>query len=291
MILCGPTAAGKTQLALDLAAALGGVILGADSRQIYCDFDIGTAKPSLAERSQVPHYLIDCWDPRQARTVGDYQDLAQPLIDQLHQQGQVPILVGGTGLYIKALAEGLRLPRIPPQPELRQQLMQLGQPYCHQLLEQVDPPAASRIHVHDAVRTVRALEVFYATGQPISQLQTATPPDYPIFYFGLDSPCLEERIAHRTRQMIEYGLVQEVEALCQRYGADLPLLETLGYREVRRYLAGDWTLDQVIDQTILRTRQFAKRQRTWFRALPQIHWLNSDGAEALSQVIRQLHTG
>jgi tRNA dimethylallyltransferase len=271
-----------------LAVALGGVILGADSRQIYRDFDIGTAKPSLAERAKVPHHLIDCWDPRQTGTVGDYQDLVQPLIEQLHQQGQVPILVGGTGLYIKAIAEGLRLPRIPPQPELRQQLIQLGQPYCHQLLKQVDPPAASRIHANDVVRTVRALEVFYATGQPISGLQTATPPDYPLFYIGLDSPCLGERVARRTRQMIEYGLIQEVEALCRRYGADLPLLETLGYREVRGYLAGKWTLEQVIEQTILRTRQFAKRQRTWFRALPQIHWLNSDDPELLSKVIRQI---
>jgi tRNA dimethylallyltransferase len=276
IVLCGPTAAGKTQVALELASALGGAILGADSRQIYRDFDIGTAKPSSQERAQVPHYLIDCWDPRQTGTVGDYQDLAQPLIEQLHLQGQVPLLVGGTGLYIKAITAGLRLPRIPPQSDLRRQLANLGQPYCYQLLKQVDSQAARHIHANDALRTVRALEVFYATGQPISRLQTASPPDYPVLYFGLDSEQLWERIAARTRQIFQQGLLEEVKSLEQQYGPGLPLLETLGYREVCRYLAGQDSLEQALENTILRTRQFAKRQRTWFRAIPQIQWFDSD---------------
>lgn len=233
----------------------------------------------------MPHYLIDCWDPRQASTVGDYQDLAQPLIAQLHQQGQVPLLVGGTGLYIKAIAEGLRLPRIPPQPGLRQQLAHLGQSLCHQLLQQVDPPAARRIHANDAVRTVRALEVFYATGQGISALQTATPPTYPVLYFGLDSAQLRERIAVRTRQMLRGGFIEEVEFLCQQYGPGLPLLETLGYREVCRYLAGQWSLEQALEQMILCTRQFAKRQRTWFRAMPQVRWFESDTPGVAQQIL------
>ncbi|MEO0353020.1 MAG: tRNA (adenosine(37)-N6)-dimethylallyltransferase MiaA [Cyanobacteria bacterium P01_A01_bin.15] len=277
IIVVGPTAVGKSGLALQLAQRLNGAILGADSRQVYREFDIGTAKPSRAERQQVPHYLIDVWEPTATLTVADYQAEAQGLIQDIHRRGeQVPMLVGGTGLYVNAIAKGLIIPRVAPQPDLRQQLTTLGQAQGYAFLQQVDPAAAQRIHPNDAVRTLRALEVYYATGRPISAQQGERPPDYPLIYVGLDcGEDLRQRIARRTHQMIEAGFVAEVERLIDRYGADLPLLDTLGYGEMRRYLAGDGTLDEAIVLMIRHTQQFAKRQRTWFRKEKRIRWFDA----------------
>lgn len=294
--MCGPTASGKSGLAIALAQRLGSPLLSADSRQVYRHFDIGTAKPTLAEQQLVPHYLIDLCEPTETLTVADFQDQAQALIQRFQGQGVVPLLVGGTGLYIKSVVRGMKIPRVPPQPALRSQLANLGQTFCYGLLHSVDPASCQRIHPNDSVRTLRALEVFYTTGLPMSAQQGEHPPDYPILQIGLD--CLEpsaadsdpltERIRRRTHQMVNQGFVAEVEALCAQYGEDLPLLHTLGYQEMRQYVTGDSSLEEAIAQTVLHTRQFAKRQRIWFRADPTIAWFDANQPDLLEQVWQQV---
>lgn len=283
IVVCGPTATGKSQLALGLAQRLKTVILSADSRQVYRGLDIGTAKPSPADQALVPHYLIDICDPQESLTLADYQGQAQTLIEQLPSP---LLLVGGTGLYLKAIIRGLTIPPVAPQPQLRQQLQSLGQAQCYQLLSQVDPLAVAKIQPADEVRTLRALEVYYATGRPISQQQGEHPPPYPILQIGLtcEPAALDKRIAQRTQTMLDQGLVAEVETLMTTYGPDLPLLQTLGYAEIKAYLEGYLTLPQAQEAIHLHTRQFAKRQRTWFRGQPDIHWVDANHPQLLEQV-------
>lgn len=272
IVICGATASGKSGLALKLAQWLNTVIISADSRQVYREFDIGTAKPTQAEQKLVPHYLIDICNPTETLTLAEYQDQAQHLITQ----HSLPLLVGGTGLYIKAITKGLKIPRVAPQPQLRDSLATLGQRQLYSFLEQVDPPSAAKIHPNDQIRTLRALEVYYVTGIPISAQQGENLPQYPILHIGLECTpeALEQRIRQRTDKMLEMGFVAEVEALGRKYGWTLPLLNTLGYAEIKQYLTGEIPLSQARDLIILHTRQFAKRQRTWFRAYPEIEWFD-----------------
>lgn len=272
IVIGGPTATGKSKLAIALAEHLSTVILSADSRQVYQGLDIGTAKPSISDQNRVSHYLIDLCPPNQVFTVAEYQAQAQHLIQRLHQQGMTPILVGGTGLYIRAITEGLGIPKVPPHPELRSQLSALGQDQIYGWLTQVDPDAAQRIHPHDQVRTLRALEVYYVTAKTLTHQQTASPPAYPIWYGWLEPPPLNsylEIIRQRTEQMLALGWIEEIEGLTQRYGPDLPLLNTLGYREMGQHLRGIFSLEEAISATATHTRQFAKRQCTWFRSQPR----------------------
>lgn len=285
--ICGATATGKSGVALALAGRLQSSILSADSRQVYREFDIGTAKPTAVDRTCVPHHLIDICDPTETMTLADYQQQAQNLIAAVDFPVSPPLLlVGGTGLYIKSVVRGLKIPRVAPMPELRSQLAFLGQSQCYAMLQQVDRSAAEKIHLNDPVRTLRALEVFYATGRPISEQQGENPPNYPILQIGLDCPIdvLVDRIEQRTEQMLERGWIAEVEYLCKKYGCDLPLLNTLGYQEMKQYLAGDIKLEEAKELTILHTRQFAKRQRTWFRAYPEIEWFDVSTPDLLERV-------
>jgi tRNA dimethylallyltransferase len=324
IVICGATATGKSSLALALAKRLKAIIISADSRQVYREFDIGTAKPTLAEQKDVPHYLIDICEPVETLTVADYQQQAQGLInsgaaqlkDEQGRQGDREIgrqgdrrgaegenyaqiqqrpdsaispalLVGGTGLYIRSIVQGLKIPRVAPNYELRSQLQQLGQFQLYAMLQQVDPVATQKIHANDSVRTLRALEVFYITGSPISEQQGENPPNYPILQIGLDCPNsddLQRRIERRTEQMVAMGLVAEVDALCHKYGVDLPLLNTLGYQEFKQYWLGKISLTEAKKLTVLHTRQFAKRQRTWFRAYPEIAWFDSDDRQLIEKV-------
>lgn len=266
-------------------------IVSADSRQVYREFDIGTAKPSEQDRRRVPHFLVDICEPTATLTVADYQQQAQTVLAQLHQQGKrLPLLVGGSGLYVDAVAKGLKIPQVAPQPELRSQLMGWEQAHRHQLLCQVDAAAAQRIHPNDSVRTLRALEVYYVTGEPMSAQQGECPPDYPILYIGLtcEVSTLRSRIAERTEQMIAAGFVEEVVDLRNRYGPDLPLLQTLGYAEISQYLQGEKSLAEATDAIVQHTCQFAKRQRTWFRKHPQIHWFPLEPAEDNSPSVKPL---
>ena len=282
IVILGATATGKTNFAIALAKHLHAPILSADSRQVYRHFDIGTAKPTLNERQEVPHYLIDIAAPETTLTLAEYQDQAQNLISKFHAEGVTPILVGGSGLYIKAIASGLKIPRVSPQPDLRSQLQELGQHYCYQVLQQVDPIGAIKIHANDQVRTLRSLEVFYVTGQPLSAQQGEQPPDYPIVQIGLECDDLDayrKLVSDRTEQMLKDGWLDEIQDLQKRYGVDLPLLKTLGYGEMCDYLANKTDLETAKLLTVTHTCQFAKRQKTWFRGsgngdLP-IHWLRS----------------
>ena len=282
IVILGATATGKTSLAIALAKHLNSPILSADSRQVYRHLDIGTAKPTLEERQDVPHYLIDIAEPDTTLTLADYQDQAQNLIAKFHAEGVTPILVGGSGLYIKAIVSGLKIPRVSPQPDLRSQFEDLGQNYCYQVLQQVDPDGATKIHANDQVRTMRSLEVFYVTGLPLSAQQGEKSPDYPIVQLGLECDDLEayrKLVSDRTEKMLENGWLDELRDLQFRYGEDLPLLKTLGYSEMSDYLANKNDLETAKLLTVTHTCQFAKRQRTWFRGsgngdLP-IHWLRS----------------
>jgi tRNA dimethylallyltransferase len=185
----------------------------------------------------------------------------------------------------------MKIPRVSPQPELRSQLASLGQIQLYLMLQQVDPIAAQKIHANDLVRTLRALEVYYTTGMPISEQQGENPPDYPILQICLDSDAehLDVRIRKRTEQMIADGLVAEVEYLCQKYGAALPLLNTLGYQEIKQYLAGELSLDEAKELIVLHTRQFAKRQRTWFRQSPNLEYVNMNNPDLLESVWQRIN--
>jgi tRNA dimethylallyltransferase len=283
IVICGATATGKSGLAIALAQRLQTAIVSADSRLVYREFNIGTAKPSAAEQQQVPHYLINICEPTETLTLAKYQQQARSAIVQFSAPA---LLVGGTGLYIRSIVKGLKIPQVPPQGELRSQLQSLGQPQCYAFLRQVDAASALKIHPHDPVRTLRALEVFYVTGQPISTQQGEEPPTYPILQIGLDCfepEALERRIARRTEEMVAAGFVAEVEALRRKYG-DLPLLKTLGYREMGQYLAGEADLEEAKALTVLHTRQFAKQQRTWFRADGTIAWFDADSPDLLAKV-------
>ncbi len=282
IVICGATATGKSGLGVKLAQRLNSVIISADSRQVYKELNIGTAKASEIDRANVPHYLLDICEPTESLTVAEYQQKAQALIADY----PCPLLVGGTGLYIKAIVRGLIVPRVAPQPQLRLQLESLGQTQLYTFLSQVDPLATKKIHPNDLVRTLRALEVFYVTGVPISKQQGENPPNYPILQIGLDceQEVLHQRIRDRTTKMLEAGLVTEVEKLVQKYGWDLPLLNTLGYGEIKQFLVGKLSLQQAEDLIVLHTRQFAKRQRTWFRKYPEIEWFDVNCSDLLEQV-------
>ena len=289
IVICGATASGKSGLALELAQRLDSIIISADSRQIYREFDIGTAKPTQQEQKLIPHYQIDICNPTETLTLAEYQQQTQTLIEA--QNINRPIfLVGGTGLYLDSITKGLKIPRVSPQLELRSQLSTIGQNQLHNWLSQVDPAASQKIHFNDRFRTVRALEVFYVTGTPISQQQGENPPSYSILQIGLDcnTSTLDRRIATRTNQMIEMGLVEEVEYLCQKYGTDLPLLNTLGYGEIKHYLAGEISLEQAIALTVTHTRQFAKRQRTWFRKNKAINWFDNTSKGLVEEVWQKI---
>jgi len=271
--LMGPTASGKTDLAIALAERLDLAVLSVDSRQLYRHMDVGTAKPTPAQRQRVRHELLDLRDPDQPITLQEYTTLARQAIAAEHRRRGIAFLVGGSGLYLQALLAGLEPPAVAPQPALRAQFEALGQERCHALLGAADPAAAARIAPADAVRTQRALEVLYASGRPASHQQGRTPPPWAVLELGLAPTDLAARIRRRTRCLYAAGLVAETAALIERFGAACPLLETIGYGEASRLLRGELGEEEAIALTERRTRQFAKRQRTWFRRQHRALWL------------------
>ena len=279
----GPTAVGKSELGLRLAEEFGGEIVSADSRQIYRGLDIGTAKPTAEERRRVPHHLLDVVDPDEVLTLAQYQELAYAAIDDILARSKVPFLVGGTGLYIKAVVEGWSIPRVPPNEKLREELYRLaeleGPEALHARLREVDPAAAARIDPRNVRRVVRALEVYAETGRPISELQRRSPPPYRTLQIGLtmEREELYRRIDARVERMIERGLVEEVRGLIERgYGLDLPAMSGLGYREIGLYLRGEIGLEEAIRLIKRNTRRFVRHQYNWFRLDdPDIHWFDA----------------
>lgn len=283
IVICGATASGKSSLGLTLAQRLNTIIISADSRQVYQDFDIGTAKPSLEDQNLVPHYLIDICNPTETLTLANYQEKAQKII---HTCLSIPLLVGGTGLYLDSITKGLKIPRVSPQGNLRHQLENYSQGERYSFLQQVDSKSCQKIHHNDEIRTIRALEVYYVTGVPISEQQGENPPSYPILHIGLHCHrnAIVKRIEKRTKIMIEMGLVEETENLINKYGMDLGLLNTLGYAEIKKYLKEEITLKEAEELIIIHTRQFAKRQRTWFNTNKNIIWFDADSPNLIDEV-------
>lgn len=300
LVVVGPTAVGKTALAVRLAREFGGEIISADSRQIYRQMDIGTAKPSPEEMRSVPHHLIGVVDPDGVLTLAQYQAMAYEIIERLHEAGKVPMLVGGTGLYVRAVVEGYRVPQVPPRPDLRKQLEQEaernGPAALHARLAKVDPAVAAKIDFRNVRRVIRALEVYETTGQPISTLQRKRPPTYRILQVGLTLPreVLYQRIDQRVDRMMELGLESEVRRLVEAgYAWDLPSMSALGYRQMGDCLRGECTLEEAVTQIKRDTRRFVHRQYTWFRLTdPCIHWFDAepDPFSPICAVVRQFLT-
>jgi len=275
IILVGPTASGKTELAIEIAEHFKTHIHNIDSRQIYKSMDIGTAKPSKIQQKKIKHFLIDIEEPINPINVKQFQELAQKSIKEEIKQDFLPFLVGGSGLYMNSITKGFFVPDVPPQNYFRRQLEEIGQEKCWDLLKNCDPLSTKKINFADQIRTIRALEVFYVTGKPLSTQKVQKPPAWKILELGLNRDNLKERISHRTKNMFLSGIVEETENLISRYGSDLPILETIGYREAKDVLNNNLTIDEAIELTTTKTIQFSKRQKTWFRNKNNPIWLNN----------------
>ena len=275
IVLIGPTASGKTELAIEIAEHFKTHIHNIDSRQIYKFMDIGTAKPSENQQKKIKHFLIDIEEPIYPINAKQFQEIAQKSINKEIKNNNLPFLVGGSGLYMNSIIKGFFLPNVPPQNNLRAQLEKLGQRECWELLKNCDPISTKKINSSDQVRTIRALEVFYLTGKPLSIQKSQKPPNWKIIELGLDRSNLKERILQRTKNMFLSGIVEETKHLIALYGSDLPILKTIGYREAKDLLNNHLTIDKAIELTTTKTIQFAKRQRTWFRNKNNPIWLNN----------------
>jgi tRNA dimethylallyltransferase len=286
----GPTAAGKSELALRIALAVGGEVVNADSMQLYAGMDIGTAKLTMEQRRGVPHHLLDIWDIRETASVAVYQRLAREVIADIHCRGRVPVLAGGSGLYVRAALDRLDFPGTDTgvRQRLEAELAAHGPGALHARLAELDPVAAEAILMSNGRRIVRALEVIELSGSPF----TATLPRYESLYpaaqIGLevDPPLLGERIAQRTAQMFEAGFVAEVARL-ERAGLreGRTASRALGYAQVLRYLSGEWSLERARTHTIAATRRFARRQRSWFHRDPRVSWLPAGADDLLERAL------
>jgi len=288
IVIGGPTASGKTQLAIDWALKLDGEIVSCDSRQIYKFMDIGTAKPTLEERSLIPHHLVDLIYPDETMTAGEFQKLAREIIKDIHSRGKVPFLVGGTGLYIRSVIRDIVFP--PKVNEyyrkfIKDRINREGLGSVYNELCKIDPVAAGKISFNDEIRITRALEVYYATGTPISFYRKGIDVDYPeyeVIYLVLNPPrdILYRRIEERVDKMIQLGLVEETRHLLDMgYSPELSSLQTLGYREIIKYLKGMYDLESAVEEIKKETRRYAKRQSTWFRNEIRVRLITYEEAE------------
>lgn len=283
VVILGPTAVGKTETAIRLAQRLGGEIVSADSRLFYRQMDIGTAKPTPAERALVPHHLIDVADPDEVWSLAVFQEQARRAIRDIHLRRRLPLLVGGTGQYIRAVIQGWQPPAVAPDPRLRLALegwaAQVGAAGLHQRLAVLDAQAAQAIDPRNLRRTVRAMEVILTSGQRFSQQRLSAPSPYRLLQIGLIRPRSElyARIDQRVQAMIDAGLVEEVRLLlAMGYSPDLPTLSAIGYGEIIAYLQGRLSLDEAVAQIQRSTRIFVRRQANWFKAGdPGIYWFQA----------------
>ncbi len=295
LVIAGPTATGKTEVGIDLARLVNGEIISADARQIYRYMDIGTAKPSIEEQKRAVHHLIDVVDPDEPYSAGSFAKEAKNSIENILQRSAIPILVGGSGLYLQALLDGLApIPPIPPNVRRRIQEESLQNPEdLYQRLIQVDPSWAKRVHPNDRQRIVRGIEVFEVTGRRLTDLQEqprVAMGNWQIHWFGLrmKRQSLYERIDRRVDRMAEAGLIEEVIGLREKgYGPDLVALNTFGYREIFEYLEGKLALNSALDSIRQGTRNYAKRQLTWFGRNSRIHWVNTHESNLAEQILKQ----
>lgn len=294
IVIAGPTAVGKTEIAIEVALKINGAIISADATQVYKYMDIGSAKPSLEERKGVPHYMIDVVTPDQPFSVACFQRLAHQYIDDIIARGQMPIVVGGTGLYINSLIYNLDFSEGPPDPELRERLKQRDIDDLYKELQSIDPKAAAKINRNDLKRIIRALEVYYKTGRPISYYQErskAVPLRYALAMVGLtmDRQRLYDRIERRVDTMIAKGLIEEVKWLKDNGYADNPVaMQGLGYKEMLAYLDGLCTLEEAINILKRNTRRLAKRQWTWFNRDKNIRWFDVDDFSSKQELVEHI---
>jgi tRNA dimethylallyltransferase len=293
--LVGATAVGKTAVALALAQSLGAEIINTDSLQVYRELDIGTAKPTSAERARVVHHLIDVADPPDPYDAARFCREGRAVLDDLARRGVPPLVVGGTGLYLRALLGGL-FPQGEPAPgirdRVRQELASLGLPVLYKRLIHLDPATAARLHPHDTYRIVRALEVMAATGKPLSGFIEAhrfQDAPYAVLKLGLrlDREELYRRIDLRVEVMLEAGWLDEIEGLLQHYPPDLKPLQALGYRHLINYLTGVWSWDEALTLLARDTRRYAKRQLTWFGSDPAVRWFHPDQVEEMAAALAE----
>lgn len=287
VVLLGPTASGKTALSLALADRFNGEIVSCDSVAVYRGMEIGSAKPSPAERAQVPHHLIDVYTPDQHATAGDYARQARAAIREIAAHGRLPIVTGGTGLYLRALLEGL-FPGPQRSEKLRMRLQRShgrhGEGWLHRVLTRLDPASAARIHANDAPKLIRAIEVSLSAQKPLSEAwKEGREPlrGFTILRIGLDPPRPElySRINQRAAQMFDEGLIEETQQLIAQYGESPRAFDSLGYRQARAVLRGEMTREQAITTAQQGHRNYAKRQMTWFRREPEVHWLTGFGTD------------
>ncbi|WP_163935707.1 tRNA (adenosine(37)-N6)-dimethylallyltransferase MiaA [Paraferrimonas sp. SM1919] len=297
--LMGPTASGKTALAIELAQQFPCDIISVDSALIYKEMDIGTAKPDAQELQLAPHALIDILDPKESYSAADFRKDAIELIEKSHAKGRIPVLVGGTMMYFKALIEGLS-PLPAADEEIRLQIAKeaekLGWEVLHGHLSEIDPTSAARIHPNDPQRLSRALEVYRISGKSLTEL-TATksePLPYEFLQFAIvpeDRKILHQRIAERFQLMLDQGFVDEVRALMARgdLNLDMPSMRCVGYRQCWQYLEGEFDEQQMFDKGVAATRQLAKRQITWLRSWPDLTWLNTGDKKNLYQIVKSIN--
>ncbi|MBS4539925.1 tRNA (adenosine(37)-N6)-dimethylallyltransferase MiaA [Clostridium sp. D2Q-11] len=298
ILIVGPTAAGKTAISIEVAKKINGEIISADSMQIYKYMDIGTAKVTKNEMDGINHYMIDEVFPNEDYSVSDFKESAYNYIDKIYTKGKLPLVVGGTGLYINSLVYNLDFTQAVSNPKLREKYYNIaeekGNHYIHELLKEVDEKSYLRIHENDTKRIVRALEIYYETGKPMSKKYNKLRepnPDFNIIIFGItmDRKKLYKRINYRVDLMIEEGLVDEVKSLLEKgYDKELVSLQGLGYKEIIRYLEGNMTLEEAVELLKRDTRRFAKRQLTWFRRDDRIKWIDLDKYKNKEDATKQI---
>lgn len=292
VVVLGPTASGKTALSLALAERFRGEIVNCDSVAMYREFDVGTAKPIAAEQARAPHYLLDCVAPTRQITAGEYARQARQVLEEIKARGCLPLLVGGTGLYLRALLEGL-FPGPQRSEELRARLRDRaesrGSGYLHRILRRLDHAAAEKIHANDTPKLIRAIEVCLASRHEMTELWQQQGRDplqgFRILRLGLDPDrqALYERINRRAEQMFEAGLIEETHSLLEKYGDATSPLSSLGYKQAVQFLRGELTRDQALQAAQQAHRNYAKRQMTWFRREPEVTWLKGFGDDAQIQ--------
>lgn len=296
IIILGPTAVGKSQISLRLALEFGGEIINCDSMQVYRGFDIGTDKPSPDMLKLIPHHLLDIAEPEEQFTAASFVTHALKAIEEIISRHHLPFIVGGTGLYIQALTQGL-FPGPGRDPEIRRALEEEGKrfgfPHLHSKLLAIDPEYGRKIHPHDRIRIIRALEIYALTGKPISEHFKKTRPyleDFLIIKIGLklEKEDLKNKIDERVERMFARGIVEETQRLLQSgISPEAPPFQALGYKQVLRYLRGEITFEEAKELTKKETKQYAKRQRTWFRHMPGITWFNPQDYEKISKFLRE----
>lgn len=297
LVIVGPTAVGKTRLSVRLAKQFHGEIISGDSMQVYRGMDIGTAKIMPGEMEGIPHHLINICEPDQLFSVQEYQQLARQRITEITERGQLPMLVGGTGLYIESVVHDYNMPHVKENTALRKELKEMaqreGKEALHQRLKNVDPVQAGKLHPNDIRRVIRALEVYHLTGKPFSELKRKGTSPFNTLWIGLTMPreLLYERINRRVDDMIASGLVDEVKQLWSKgYRLHLTSMQAIGYKEIMNYLEGDISFDEAVQMIKQGSRKYAKRQLSWFRRLSEIHWFDITNAKSF-QEIEQLIAG